>query len=160
MVIVHQVPASQDPSHDDSGSSSIETHLNETTPSVPSTSADETNQAALNGVLSANASLPDLRVAVSAGVSGGKLLHSVSPEYPTEARVLRQGGTVVLAATVMEDGTVGAVRVIDGPPAFAQSAVEAVKQWRYKPFALDGKPIKNEIGITLRFKYPSDSASH
>ena len=73
--------------------------------------------------------------------------------------MLRQGGTVVLAATVMEDGTVGSVRVIEGPPMFAHAAVEAVKQWRYKPFALDGKPIKNEIGITLRFKYPSDSAS-
>jgi protein TonB len=58
----------------------------------------------------------------------------------------------------MEDGRVGSVRVIDGPQLFAQSAVEAVKQWRYKPFELDGKPVKNEIGITLQFS-PSDSAS-
>ncbi len=106
-------------------------------------------------VLSAKASLPDLTAPVSLGVSGGKLLHRVSPAYPIEARALRQGGTVVLAATVMEDGRVGSVRVIDGPQLFAQSAVEAVKQWRYKPFELDGKPVKNEIGITLHFKYPA-----
>jgi TonB family protein len=151
-VIVHPVPASQA----DSGSSSIETS---TAPAVPSTSAGDASHAALNGVLSAKASLPNLTAPVSAGVSGGKLLHRVSPEYPIEARVLRQGGTVILAATVMEDGSVAGVRVIEGPPVFAHAAVEAVKQWRYKPFALDGKPVKNEIGITLRFKYPSDSAS-
>jgi TonB family protein len=154
-VIVHQVPAS----HDDSGSSALETHSDESAPSMPSTSGGEMNRAALNGVLSAKASLPDLKAPVSLGVSGGKLLHRVPPVYPTEARVLRQGGTVVLAATVMEDGKVGSVRVIDGPPVFAQSAVEAVKQWRYRPFELDGKPVKNEIGITLHFKYPSDSSS-
>jgi TonB family protein len=157
-VIVHPVPASQ-ASQADSGSGSIETHSNESAPAVPSTSAGDASHAALNGVLSARVSLPNLTAPVSAGVSGGKVLHRVSPVYPTEARVLRQGGTVVLAATVMEDGTVGSVRVIEGPPMFAHAAVEAVKQWRYKPFALDGKPIKNEIGITLRFKYPSDSAS-
>ncbi len=158
-VTVHHVPASQALPHDDSGSGSIETHSNESAPPVPSTSAGGVNHAALNGVLSANASLPDLTAPRSAGVSGGKLLHRVSPEYPREARVLRQGGTVVLAATVMEDGSVEAVRVIEGPQVFAQSAVEAVKQWRYKPFELDGKPVKNEIGITLHFKYPSESAS-
>jgi len=158
-VITHQVPAPQASSHDDSGSGSIETHFNETAPSAPPTSAGEADHAALNGVLSAKASLPNLTAPVSAGVSGGKLLHRVSPEYPMEARVLRQGGTVVLAATVMEDGSVTSVRVIEGPQVFAHAAVDAVKQWRYKPFELDGKPVKNEIGITLRFKYPSDGAS-
>lgn len=157
-VIVHQVPASQ-AARADSGSSSIETNSSENAPSVASSSGGETNRAALNGVLSAKASLPDLKAPISLGVSGGKLLHRVSPEYPTEARVLRQGGVVVLAATVMEDGSVGSVRVIEGAPVFAHAAVEAVKQWRYKPFQLDGRPVKNEIGITLHFKYPSESAS-
>ena len=157
-MIVHRVPGSRALSQDDSGVSSVETHSNENAPLVPS-SGGETNHSALNGVLSAKASLPGLTAPVSAGVSGGKLLHRVPPVYPTEARVMRMGGTVVLAATVMEDGTVGAVRVIDGPPMFAQAGVEAVKHWRYKPFELDGKPVKNEIGITLHFKYPPDSSS-
>jgi TonB family protein len=161
IVIVHDVASSQTESQvdpQDSRSEVADSHATESAPSVASVSGSETGPSPLNGVLSAKASLPDLTRPVSLGVSGGKLLHRVSPAYPIEARVLRQGGTVVLAATVMEDGRVGSVRVIDGPPLFAQSAVEAVKQWRYKPFELDGKPVKNEIAITLQFN-PSDSAS-
>jgi TonB family protein len=161
IVIVHDVASSQTGSQvdpQDSRSEVADSHATESAPSVASVSGSETGPSPLNGVLSAKASLPDLTRPVSLGVSGGKLLHRVSPAYPIEARVLRQGGTVVLAATVMEDGRVGSVRVIDGPQLFAQSAVEAVKQWRYKPFELDGKPVKNEIAITLQFN-PSDSAS-
>jgi TonB family protein len=161
IVIVHDVASSQTESQvdpQDSRSEVADSHATESAPSVASVSGSETGPSPLNGVLSAKASLPDLTRPVSLGVSGGKLLHRVSPAYPIEARVLRQGGTVVLAATVMEDGRVGSVRVIDGPQLFAQSAVEAVKQWRYKPFELDGKPVKNEIAITLQFN-PSDSAS-
>jgi TonB family protein len=161
IVIVHDVASSQTGSQvdpQDSRSELADSHATESAPSVALVSGSETGPSPLNGVLSAKASLPDLTRPVSLGVSGGKLLHRVSPAYPIEARVLRQGGTVVLAATVMEDGRVGSVRVIDGPQLFAQSAVEAVKQWRYKPFELDGKPVKNEIAITLQFS-PSASAS-
>lgn len=160
VVVVHENTAQQAGVHADTRSNS---GLNEASSNdsaqfaLPPTPANETNGSALNGVLSAKASLPNLTAPVSLGVSGGKLVHRVAPAYPGEARLLRQGGTVVLAAMVMEDGTVGAVKVIDGPRVFVQSAVEAVKQWRYKPFELDGKPVKNEIGITLRFKFPSGS---
>jgi TonB family protein len=167
VVIVHGVPASQtesqgapqgDSRSDSTDSQFTDSQVNESAPSVPSASGLETNRSALNGVLTAKASMPDLTAPVSLGVSGGKLVHRVSPNYPAEARVLRQGGTVILAAMVMEDGRVGAVRVIEGPPVLAQAAVVAVKQWRYKPFELDGKPVKNEIGITLHFKLPSDAS--
>jgi TonB family protein len=156
-VVVQRSPVAQTAQHGDSRSDSTNADLNGSASSAPSDS--EASRDALNGVLSAKASLPNLTAPVSQGVTGGKLLRRVAPVYPEEARVLRQGATVILAATVMEDGTVGAVRVIDGPPVFAQSAVEAVKQWRYRPFELDGKPVKNDIGITLHFKYPSDTAS-
>jgi len=63
--------------------------------------------------------------------------------------------TVVLAATVMEDGTVHDIKVVEGPEMFANSAVEALKQWRYQPFQLDGKPVKNEIRVNVAFKFPS-----
>ena len=59
----------------------------------------------------------------------------------------------------MEDGTLGDVNVIEGSAVLAQSAVEAVKHWRYKPYELDGKPVKNEIRINVDFKFPSDAAS-
>ena len=126
---------------------------------APVDSDGSTSQSALNGVLSANASLPGLSAPVSQGVSGGQLLHRVPPVYPAEARLPRLEGTVILAATIMEDGTVRDVKVVEGPPVLAQSAVDAVKHWRYKPFELDGKPVKNEIGITIDFKLPSDAAA-
>jgi protein TonB len=60
---------------------------------------------------------------------------------------------------VMEDGTVRDVKVVEGSPVFAQSAVDAVKHWRYKPYELDGKPVKIETRITINFKFPSDAPS-
>jgi TonB family protein len=120
----------------------------------PSISAGSTNQSALNGVLSAKTSLAVLSAPVSQGVTGGKLLHRVAPVYPAQARLLRLQGTVILAAMVMEDGTVRDVKVVEGSSVLAQSAVDAVKRWRYKPYQLDGKPVKNETTITINFKFP------
>ncbi|MGB7330205.1 MAG: TonB family protein [Terriglobales bacterium] len=122
-------------------------------------SAASTNQFPASEVLSAKASLPQPSVLVSQGVTGGQLMHRVAPVYPAQARTLRLEGTVVLTAVVMEDGTVSDVRVVDGSPALARSAVDAVKQWRYKPYQLDGKPVKNEITINVAFKFSSDTAS-
>ena len=125
-------------------------------PSIPDGS---TSQATLNGVLSANASLPGLSAPVSQGVSGGQLVHRVPPVYPAQARLKRLEGTVILAANIMEDGTVRNVKVVEGPPVLAESAVEAVKHWRYDPLELDGKPVKNEVRITINFRLPSDAAA-
>jgi TonB family protein len=151
--ITHGVPGSQTGSH--SGSHSDET----TSVEPPSIPAGSTNQSALNGVLSAKASLPGLSAPVSQGVSGGQLVHRVAPVYPAQARLLRLEGAVILAAMVMEDGTVRDVKVVEGSPVLAQSAVNAVKHWRYKPYQLDGKPVKNETRITIDFKLPSDVPS-
>jgi TonB family protein len=118
------------------------------------------NQSALSGVFSAKASLPGLSAPVSQGVSGGQLVHRVSPVYPAQARLLRLEGTVILAATVMEDGTVRDIKVVEGSPVLAQSAAEAVKHWRYKPYQLDGKPVKNDTRIRVDFKFPSDASSN
>lgn len=102
----------------------------------------------------AQPSLPAPSAPVSRKFSGGQLLHRVEPVYPAEARLLRLEGPVILAAVVMEDGTVGDVKVIEGPPELVSSAVEAVKHWRYEPYKLDGEPLKNEIGIRIDFKLP------
>jgi TonB family protein len=107
-----------------------------------------------HGVLSAKTSLQGPVAPVSRGISGGQLLHRVEPVYPAEALLLRLEGTVTLAATVMEDGTVRDVKVVEGLPELAAAAVDAVKQRRYEPFELDGKPVKNEIGISVEFKLP------
>ena len=128
-------------------------------PDPSSAPAASTNQSPASEVLSAKASLSQPSVPVSQGVTGGQLMHRVAPVYPAQARSLRMEGTVVLTAVVMEDGTVSDVRVVDGSPTLAQSAVDAVKQWRYKPYQLDGKPVKNEITINVAFKFSSDTAS-
>jgi TonB family protein len=120
-------------------------------------SAGSASSSALNGVLSAKVSLPGLSVPVSQGVSGGQLVHRVLPVYPAQARALRLEGKVVLAAVIMEDGTLRDVRVIEGPKLLAQSAVDAVKYWRYKPYEIDGKAVTNEIRINVDFKYYESS---
>jgi protein TonB len=98
--------------------------------------------------------LPGFSAPVSQGVTGGRLVHRVAPVYPAQARLMRLEGTVILAAMVMEDGTVRDVKVVEGSSVLAQSAVDAVKRWRYKPYQLDGKPVKNETTITINFKFP------
>jgi TonB family protein len=129
-------------------------------PAIPETASQSvTNQSALSGVLSAKASLPGLSAPVSQGVSGGQLVRRIPPVYPAQARLLRLEGAVILTATVMEDGTVRDVNIVEGAPMFAQSAVDAVKHWRYKPYVLDGTAVKNDVKIRIDFKLPRDSAS-
>ena len=139
VAVRHEVPKPQADSHDDSRS---DQPSDETASAEPVTSSS-----------------PEVTAPVSQGVTGGELLHRVAPVYPAQARLLRLEGTVVLAAIIMEDGTVGDVKVVEGSPVLAQSAVEAVKHWRYRPFELAGKPAKNEIGITVDFKLPPDVES-
>ncbi|HLB93046.1 MAG TPA: energy transducer TonB, partial [Terriglobales bacterium] len=62
-------------------------------------------------------------------------------------------------AAITEQGTVGEVKVLGGSPTLAQSAVEAVKHWRYSPFVLDGKPVRTDIKISVDFKFPSAAAT-
>jgi TonB family protein len=154
----HEVPQSEIGSHNASGSTDSRSDQTAST-EPPSISVGSTNQSALNGVLSAKASLPGLSTPVSQGISGGQLVHRVEPVYPAQALLSRLEGTVILAATVMEDGTVRDVKIVEGPPELAQSAVDAVKHWQYKPFVLDGNPVKTETRITIDFKLPSDAPS-
>jgi TonB family protein len=102
----------------------------------------------------AQSPMPAPSAPVSRKFSGGQLLRRVEPVYPAEALLSRLEGKVILAATVMEDGTVSDVKVIEGSPILVPSAVDAVEHWQYKPFELDGKPVKNEIAIKIDFKLP------
>jgi TonB family protein len=157
VAVPHEVHSSQTGSQTESLS---EPRSDETAPAEsPSTSVGSTNQPAVDGGPSAKASFPGLSAPLSRGVSGGQLVHRVAPVYPAQARLLRLEGTVILSATVMENGTVRDVKVVEGSPDLAPAAVDAVKRWRYKPFELDGKPVKNEIGINIEFKLPADAAS-
>ncbi len=91
------------------------------------------------------------KVKVSSGVAQAMLIHQVAPEYPTAARESGIQGTVVLQAVIGKDGKVQQVRVLRGHPMLTQAAVNAVKQWRYKPFSVDGEPVEADIRINVNF---------
>jgi protein TonB len=91
------------------------------------------------------------RVRVSQGVSQGLLIRKVQPAYPPLARQARIQGNVVLQAEISKDGTIENLRLMSGHPMLAPSAIEAVKQWRYKPYFLNGEPVEVETQITVIF---------
>jgi TonB family protein len=73
------------------------------------------------------------------------------PVYPEDAKKNKVTGDVILAATIGKDGTVEKLRVVSGPSALQRAAVDAVKQWRYQPFLLNGNPIEVKTNITIKF---------
>jgi protein TonB len=81
-----------------------------------------------------------------------QLIRSIPPTYPAIARARRVTGSVNLKVRVGKDGKVVAVQFLGGPDIFKDAAVDAVRQWQYKPATLNGKPIEQEIDIKLNFK--------
>ena len=91
------------------------------------------------------------RVRVSQGVSEGLLVHQVKPAYPPLARQARIQGQVVLQAAIGKDGSIQNLRLVSGHPMLAPAAIEAVKQWKYKPYFLNGEPVEVDTQITVNF---------
>jgi len=92
------------------------------------------------------------RVRVSEGVAKAFLIKKVEPEYPQEARDQRIQGAVVLQIEISEAGDVKDARLISGHPLLAPPAIEAVKQWKYKPYLLNGEPVQVETRVTVDFR--------
>ena len=97
---------------------------------------------------------PFVALPVSQGVTGGRLTRKIDPIYPSEARLQRVEGPVILDALVGEDGNVREVQVTSGQPLLAKAAAQAVKRWRYEPFQLNGKPVAIHNQITIQFRLP------
>jgi protein TonB len=91
------------------------------------------------------------RVRVSSGVSSGLLIRKVSPTYPPLARQARIQGTVILQAQISKDGSIQNLQLISGHPMLAPAAIEAVKQWKYKPYLLNGEPVEVETQVQVNF---------
>jgi len=91
------------------------------------------------------------RVRVTQGVSKGLLVYRIEPTYPPLARQARIQGVVVLTAVIDKDGNIQNLQVVTGHPMLAPAAIEAVKQWRYKPFLLSGQPFEVETTVTVTF---------
>ena len=94
---------------------------------------------------------PVKRIRVASRVVEANLIHDVPPQYPPEAGRARLEGPVVLMAVIGQDGSVKDVRVESGLPILAQAAIDAVKQWRYKPYLIDGEPVEVDSRITINF---------
>ena len=91
---------------------------------------------------------------VSQGVSQGLIVKRVQPTYPSTALHMRMEGAVQLLATISKAGDITSVKILSGEPLLTHAAADAVKQWKYKPYLLNGEPVEIQTQITVNFKLP------
>jgi protein TonB len=91
------------------------------------------------------------RMTISGGVTEGLLVFRTTPAYPPIAMAARVSGTVVLAATISKSGSIEDLRVVSGPAMLRNSAMDAVKNWRYRPYLLNNQPVEVETTINVVF---------
>jgi polyhydroxybutyrate depolymerase len=91
------------------------------------------------------------RIRISQGVTQGLLIFRIEPTYPPLAQQARIQGVVVMTALIDKGGNVQHLQVVSGHPLLAPAAIAAVKQWRYKPFVLNGQPLEVETTVTVNF---------
>jgi TonB family protein len=112
-------------------------------------------QPIIGGIIAAPGEPPPIRVpqkiTIPVNVAEGHLVRKVNPEYPQMARIAHIQGEVVLECVISKSGDVTSLRIVSGPPILAQSALDAVKQWKYSPFLVNGNPVKVETTITVIF---------
>ena len=87
-------------------------------------------------------------VRISSAVMQGLLLTKVDPTYPTEARV---EGTVILHAIIGKDGHVQSLEAVSGPVLLKGAAIDAVRQWTYRPYLLNGEPVEVDTTVVVEF---------
>jgi protein TonB len=112
---------------------------------------------ALNGLISgptSAVSAPVNSLKVSQGVAQGLQIKRVQPEYPAAARQSRIQGAVELQATIGKDGSISSLKQLSGDRVLGRAALDAVKQWKYRPYLLDGQPVEIQTQITVNFKLP------
>jgi len=91
------------------------------------------------------------RIRISQGVTTGMLIHKVEPVYPSIARAARVQGSVILKAVIDRDGNIHDLQLVSGHPLLVPSALDAVKQWHYRPYLLNGQPVEVETTVTVIF---------
>jgi TonB family protein len=90
---------------------------------------------------------------VGGQVQVARLLKSVPPVYPSIARTNHVSGDVALDALIDANGNVTELKVVSGPPILWQAAMDAVRQWKYDPARLNGRPVAIHLGLTMRFRF-------
>lgn len=95
--------------------------------------------------------VPAVRPPRISHVMEGNLIHRVQPEYPALAVHARVQGTVVLRAVIDREGIIQNLQVISGPPLLVPAAINAVRQWRYRPYYLNEQAVEVETQVTVNF---------
>jgi protein TonB len=88
---------------------------------------------------------------ISSGVVSGLKLSGPTPQYPAIAKAAHVGGSVVLHAIISKTGSIESLQAVSGPDMLKGAAMDAVKQWRYKPYLLNGEPTEVDTTITVNF---------
>ena len=96
---------------------------------------------------------PEPRLRISMGVADGLVLRRVEPAYPEEAKNNGVQGDVILAVTVDKQGNVINSKVVSGHPLLAEAALNAVKQWKYKPYLLNDEPVEFQSTVRIQFRF-------
>jgi protein TonB len=94
---------------------------------------------------------PSKPLVISSGVATGMLIQRKPPDYPPIAKTARVSGTVELHATIATNGTIKDLHAVSGPAMLRQAAVDAVRNWRYKPYLLNNQPVEVETTINVIF---------
>jgi protein TonB len=108
----------------------------------------------MGGIIGSAAPIPKVavqRIRVSSGVTQGLVVHRVEPVYPQIAKTARIQGTVILAAVIGKDGAIQNLHVVSGHPLLTNAAMDAVKQWRYRPYILNGEPVEVDTQVEVHF---------
>jgi protein TonB len=84
-------------------------------------------------------------------MSEGDLIRKILPVYPPLARTARIQGQVVLQAVISKQGAIENLKVVSGHPMLAPAAIDAVRQWLYRPYVLNNEPVEVETQITVNF---------
>ncbi len=120
--------------------------------------ATGTNPSALSGIIDTTAinarKAPQQTLRISQGVSQGLIVKKVQPVYPPQARLTRLEGIIELQARVSKSGSISGVKQLSGDPVLGRAAMDAVRQWKYKPYFLNGEPVEVETQVTVNFKLP------
>jgi periplasmic protein TonB len=94
---------------------------------------------------------PKAPLRIGGNVMAASLIRKVDPVYPPIAKTAHISGTVVLHAIIGKDGSVQDLQYVSGPPLLMKSALDAIRQWRYKPTMLNGEPVEVDTTISVVF---------
>ena len=117
--------------------SALALRMNVATPSLSNQSQQPSNSATA--------------IHVASGVVAGNRLNFIQPVYPPQAKERKISGSVLLHAIIGKDGTMEHLDVISGPKELLKSSLDAVKQWTYKPYLLNGEPVAVDTTITVNY---------